>query len=214
MKLDKKVIPIAAIKARMADPQTKIDAINRIDQVNARFKAVQAGAKMNALGAAAIRARGARAKVLILRELVAIPARWVKDLAACGKGCAACCHIGVTIGADEAVVIGKEIGVNPKVPARFIQPEDDEESEAKKYYGQPCPFLVDNTCGIYESRPLACRTLFNMDADALLCTIAPGEKVKVYYLNHMPQTTVIAEAFAGSALLHADIRDFFPKGKQ
>lgn len=209
-KAAKKVIPIAAIKARAADPQTKIDAIERIDILNARLPLKKARALMDSLGGQAIRARSAKAKVKALREMVAVIGDAVSDLAACGKGCSACCHVSVVMGADEAVVIGREIGVAPKVPAQFIKPG---EHDAREYYGTPCPFLVNSECSIYESRPLACRTLFNMDKDALMCTIVPGDPPRVFYLNHMPQTTVIAEAFEDCAHLHADIRDFFPKGK-
>jgi hypothetical protein len=52
-----------------------------------------------------------------------------------------------------------------------------------------------------------------MDADALLCTIVPGDPPKVPYLNHMQFTTVIVRALMDFPNRYADIRDFFPKGK-
>lgn len=185
------------------------DAMKRIKQLNERLPAKVAKEKMEPLGYQACRAKSATAKVKLLREMVAVIGDAVSGIAACGKGCSKCCHISVVMCADEAAVIGKEIGVRPEVPPQFIK---HGEHDAMAHYGEPCPFLANRQCSIYQYRPLACRTLFNMDADALLCTVVPGDPPKVPYLNHWPMTNVIAEAFE-SAHNFAELRDFFPKGK-
>jgi hypothetical protein len=206
----KTVIPIAEIKARQSDPTVYQGAQTRMDRFNERARPHVA--RMEALGAQAVRANNPAAKVRALREMLDPVIAAVSGLAACGKGCSACCNINVTISAEEAEIIGKEIGVKPMTPARFIRLDEKEETMAE-YYGTPCPFLVDHQCSIYESRPLACRTLYNMDTDALLCTVVPGDPPKVPYLNHMQFTTVIMRAFMDSPNRYADLRDFFPKGK-
>jgi hypothetical protein len=204
----KSVIPIAEIKAREADPSVAIGAQARMDQFNAR--AMPHKARMEALGTVAIRARSPAAKVRALREMLDIVAMAAGGLAACGKGCSACCHIAVMVPAEEAAVIAKEIGVKALPPKRFSKHGDD---SADQYYGEPCPFLSNGECSIYESRPLSCRTLYNMDADPLLCIVVPGNPPQVPYLNHWPFTMVIARAFIESMHSYADLREFFPNGK-
>jgi len=206
----KTVIPIAEIKARGSDPATFQGAQSRMDKFNANARPYVA--RMEALGAQAIRAKGAVAKVMALREMLDPVAAAASGVAACRKGCGKCCHIAVQMTADEADVIGKEIGVKPKTPPAFSDPAKRDEAAAR-YYGTPCPFLVNDQCSIYAYRPLSCRTLFNMDRDALLCTVVPGDPPKVPYLNHSQFTMIIARAFMDSAKRYADLRDFFPNGK-
>jgi hypothetical protein len=169
---------------------------------------------MEALGAQAVRANNPAARIRALREMLDPVAVAASGLAACRKGCGACCHIAVTMTAEEAEVIGKEIGVKPATPAQYIDQGGRDETAAR-FYGTPCPFLVNEQCSIYASRPLSCRTLYNMDADALLCTVVPGNAPKVPYLNHMQLTNIIVRAYmaAGTVPRFADLRDFYPNGK-
>jgi hypothetical protein len=207
----KTIIPIAEIKARESDPETFAGAQARVGRFNDAARPHVA--RMEALGAQAVRANNPAAKVRALREMVEPLAAATKGNVACHKGCSSCCHVAVTVMAEEAEVIGKEIGVKPSTPARFIGP-DDRKDTAANYYGTPCPFLVDDKCSIYASRPLACRTLYNMDKDALLCTIVPGDPPRVPYLNHNQFTNVIVRAFMpGTVPRFADLREFFPRGK-
>lgn len=204
-----KVIPIAEIKARQSDPAVFQGAQARMDKFNERARPYMA--RMEALGAQAVRANNPAAKVKALREMLDPVANAAKGVAACGKGCSNCCHIAVTMTADEAELIGKEIGIKPATPATFTKPGSDE--TAARYYGVTCPFLVDDKCSIYASRPLSCRTLYNMDSDALLCTVVPGDPPKVPYMDFRQFNNVIARAFLDSAPRFADLRDFFPTGK-
>lgn len=205
-----RVIPIAEIRDRQADPATFQGATERMARFNERARPHIA--RMEALGAQAIRAKNPAAKVQALREMLEPVAAAASGLAACGKGCGACCHIAVMMPAEEAELIGREIGVKPSMPARFVAPGDQGKS-AMQLYGAPCPFLKADQCSIYASRPLSCRTLFNMDKDALLCTVVPGDPPKVPYLNHSQFTNIIARAFMDAPPRFADLRDFFPNGK-
>jgi hypothetical protein len=205
------VIPIAEIKARQSDPTTFQGAQARVDRFNERLRPY--AARIEALGTQAVRANNPTAKVKALREMLDPVIAAASGVAACGKGCSKCCHINATLSAEEAEVIGKEIGIKPTMPPRFTKLDEGEEM-MDDHYGTPCPFLVNQQCSIYESRPLACRTLFNMDADALLCTVVPGDPPIVPYLDHRQFTAVIVRSFLDFPNRYADLRDFFPKGKR
>lgn len=130
----------------------------------------------------------------------------IAPLSACGKGCSHCCKMAVTITSDEAAALGKEIGVTPKNPG----PDWDRESMVSRYMNTVCPFLKNGVCQIYEHRPSACRTHFNVSAFPVLCDTInyPGHEVPNFDFR------VFWAASAALALAHggypADIRDFFP----
>lgn len=65
----------------------------------------------------------------------------------CKKGCTSCCHYPVSIREVEIKFIEREAGI-----LRTKNVRDTEE-----YHGIPCPFLRNNTCSIYHSRPFVCR---------------------------------------------------------
>ena len=114
---------------------------------------------------------------------------WVDEKNVCKKGCAACCTQNVLITAVEGDLIHRYIrehgkmedfaarlqkkGITTKVllttngfAASCLQ-GDDVEPVA---YGNsdPCPFLEDNCCTIYEVRPFSCRCFISNT------TCAPG----------------------------------------
>jgi Putative zinc- or iron-chelating domain len=147
--------------------------------------------------------------------------------AACRKGCSHCCHTSVLIPAQEAALIGRRIGVKP-AKVTGITGRDD----IKPGYDNPCPFLKNDTCSIYASRPFACRQLYNMDTDALLCELI-GSPSKVPYLNMRDYQTALVMMTSSqresiqrdprtgypmpvtitTAPDIGDIREFFPRGK-
>lgn len=102
----------------------------------------------------------------------------------CKKGCGACCRHFVAVTEVEAYDIAEIVEKMPEprrgeVKERFKQslahfteigwmekfencaePESNETLEVLKSYfkeGIPCPFLVEESCSIYEERPLTCR---------------------------------------------------------
>lgn len=87
----------------------------------------------------------------------------------CKKGCSYCCKIPVLMSRFEADYIVK----NTKYDISINLKEVDKKSA--------CPFLNENndSCEIYEYRPLACRTFFTYD-DSLYC--------KEGNISHMVQT--------------------------
>lgn len=58
----------------------------------------------------------------------------------CRAGCSICCEL-QSVNALESFVISRFL------TAKIIKPADER-----------CPFILDNLCGIYEARPIICRT--------------------------------------------------------
>ena len=169
---------------------------------------------------AAQRARSVAQRVVWLQRAASAWAQPFDGVAACRRGCSHCCHIPVVISATEASLIGTAIGRAPEHPARTIQlsrmrsPEEYRDAESRmlsgRQFGEACPFLaVDHTCSIYAHRPLACRTLLNLDDDELLCRLVPQIEVPVPYADANQLKAFYLAAQPNAEL--ADIRDFFPQ---
>jgi len=133
----------------------------------------------------------------------------VSGLVACKRGCSHCCHCPVSISKQEAALVGHLVGRTPvDAPAR----KDSKHIEWG--YHNPCPFLRDGACSIYESRPLACRTFFNLDVDDLLCQLQPSLDVQMMMpqidLRYLNETLVSIVSRDGQPHF-ADIREWFPR---
>jgi Fe-S-cluster containining protein len=128
-----------------------------------------------------------------------------KDFVACKNGCAACCHMNVTISAIEAKHIETATG---KARAALSESRTHDLAE---FSGKPCPFLKDSSCSIYDVRPYACRQHVSFDTTNYWCQPERSHQ-KV-----LPKVGFngAEEAFfnvAGRAThgIFGDIRDFFP----
>lgn len=143
-----------------------------------------------------------------LRQIFALvdkAAAVVEPLTVCSKGCAACCEIPVDITDLEASYIERNTGRRMKLGVQ---------SALTRHDTTRCPFLGDdNTCSIYQYRPLACRVYYTFDDPALCAELDT---------THMTYGTDSNALFKGSrqwivdlngAAPMADIRDFFGEGK-
>ena len=207
---------VARQAERWNDPETQRRARARLLLANARAErnATRMGTQLKQLA----KAPGIRHKIFWLRELAATFADAVAPHAACSQGCAACCYQPVAVTQQEAEVIAKETGALMQTPAVFSAEAD------LRHVGRACPFLEHSRCTIYQSRPMACRLMFNMDADALLCQMVPGELAHVPYADYSQHKELYVRAHLGrvkndqemqaalKALQMADLRDFFPRG--
>lgn len=129
----------------------------------------------------------------------------------CRKGCGACCRQPVPVSLPEARRIAALVDALPEprrteVRARFAEIERrveeaglmsaflDPESlppeqlapapMAYFHLGMPCPFLVDESCGIYDERPLVCRE-YMVTSPPMYCA-APDERVESLRLPLKP----------------------------
>ncbi|WP_298705392.1 YkgJ family cysteine cluster protein [uncultured Variovorax sp.] len=186
-----------------------------------RFIGLHAAAKP--LLAASVRARTATQRVVWLQRAASAWARPIEEVGACRGGCAHCCHVPVTISSVEADLLGRAAGRVPQPPEHAVQlatlTSEEDVAAAQTLLqaigtGLPCPFLQGNRCSVYEHRPVACRTLVNLDDDDLLCRHADdGPPASVPYADARMFRALALAAQAGSEF--ADIRDFFPtKGNE
>jgi Fe-S-cluster containining protein len=142
-----------------------------------------------------------------LRKAASTLGSAVAPLAACQSGCSACCHIPVIVLDSEAQVIANELGL-----ALNNVPEERRNQPAPTFRGEghACPFLIANRCSIYPIRPLACRTLYNLDIDNMLCQHREESNLVPYFdTTEFVHLAAIALARSGAAF-SAELRDFFP----
>ncbi|WP_306555198.1 YkgJ family cysteine cluster protein [Acidovorax sp.] len=136
---------------------------------------------------------------------------------ACRRGCDACCHLDVLVSQAEAELIGRAIDRKPvAAPAGAVpvgRDLDQPPDVAVRHYGSPCPFLQSGACSIYRDRPLMCRLNASFDSDALLCQIVPGATISVPYVDASIEKAIYHAKVAAGGLV-ADLRDWFPAGKQ
>lgn len=143
----------------------------------------------------------------------------MKAVAACRTGCSHCCQIPVTISLIEAHLLGRASGRMPSAPSRSVRITDQVSMEILAAMEQqlhdgplaPCPFLRSGHCSVYDMRPMACRTLLNLDDDDLLCRHSEGVQAEVPYAGATKLQFFALMAQAGTQ--YADIRDFFPDAR-
>lgn len=141
-------------------------------------------------------------KVYRLADAAAVAAA---PYVACRKACSACCKMNVSITSLEAERLAAVSGRRMQVPHRPVTHDEG------RFAGVPCPFLVDDVCSVYDSRPYACRTHFSFDLDSYWCQ---PERAYVGGMRmvRLGGAKAAYEAIARATKLggFADIRDFFP----
>jgi Fe-S-cluster containining protein len=148
-----------------------------------------------------------------LYDLVEEVATLVRPNAACHRGCFHCCQCAVEVTRTEAQMIGVAIGRKPKkAPERR---EYDSYGNFKGFVwgpSNPCTFLIEGQCSIYENRPLRCRTHYSVDVDNTLCVPSYPLTWDTYLFNMQVFIGAYAVICGGAARYRAaDIRDYFPK---
>jgi Fe-S-cluster containining protein len=93
----------------------------------------------------------------------------IKNMA-CRSGCAHCCHQMVGASPLEIFLIAEAINnrysdqkkeMLERLSQHALRIENQWDEPPR--YDQPCPFLVDNHCGIYAVRPSGCRKAHSLD---------------------------------------------------
>lgn len=147
-------------------------------------------------------------RLIAVREIRDEVAAIASTVAACRAGCSHCCHMAVGITSSDAAKIGEHLGITPEKPRMQLDPSGN----IDKYMNSPCPFLKKKHCTIYEVRPSACRTHYNVSDYPEVCDTLnfPGRDVPS--LDMRPIWTAEGLLSFQDGQTHADIRDFFPEG--
>lgn len=146
-------------------------------------------------------------KATAVKQLTEVGSR-INDLitknAACSRGCSSCCHMAVGISYYEALAISEYTGRG----MHTVNELEDAKTLATKYRGQPCTFLVNGECSIYEVRPIACRTYANVSEYPELCENEIFGDGSTPSINLDDFYTRVARII-GPDVPWGDIRDFF-----
>ena len=129
----------------------------------------------------------------------------IQPFVACARGCSACCKMNVDISSLEAERLSAVSGSQMVQLAAPVRHSED------RFSGVPCPFLISDTCSVYEVRPYACRAHFSFDNSAHWCQperayVADMSLVNFGGAKEAYQTIATRTNLGG----FADIRDFFP----
>jgi len=118
---------------------------------------------------------------------------------ACGPGCATCCTRSVTLTTGEGRLIldnlqelGRELPPLPfdaqplrpplttnALAALYLAGQEPGEEAESPWFFEPCFFLRDGLCTIYEVRPFACRSF----GSTISCTATGMAEVPDWYLT-------------------------------
>lgn len=124
---------------------------------------------------------------------------------ACKDGCAACCHMNVTISAIEAKQIQAVTG------ARSIALDSSRTHDPAEFGGKRCPFLSESKCSIYDSRPFSCRKHVSFDTTSYWCQPERSHKHNLPMIRFDGAEEAFFEVTGRShSGVFGDIRDFFP----
>jgi Fe-S-cluster containining protein len=187
-----------------------------MQRAQAKLASLAVDASAGPLLKASQKAKTVAQRVIWLQRAASAWAKPMEAVTACRTGCSHCCHIPATISLVEAQLLGRASGRVPSAPRRSIRVTDENSMEALAAMERqlqagplaPCPFLRAGRCSVYEVRPMACRTLLNLDDDDLLCRHAEEGPADVPYAD---ATKLKAFAFmAQPGTQYADIREFFP----
>lgn len=124
---------------------------------------------------------------------------FVDTFSVCHKGCSACCKNKVQI---------------TEIEAEYIQNNTDHKITNNSYFNKnwDCPFLIDNSCSIYNVRPFSCRTLHTLD-DPKYCETSEEHQLYGAHLGKgVPMYERMASIIKTISPDIKDIRYFFKKG--
>ncbi|WP_223306876.1 YkgJ family cysteine cluster protein [Acidithiobacillus ferrivorans] len=149
----------------------------------------------------------ARSRLQRIYQVADVLSRVREPFVACRKGCAACCHMNVSITSLEAERLAKASGRRSEALSTTVRHIPEE------FSGTPCPFLDrKGVCSIYQDRPLACRKHASFFTTDIACRPPAMHQIEVPMLRFGG----LDEAFFALSgekwpIVSADIRDFFPK---
>jgi Fe-S-cluster containining protein len=126
---------------------------------------------------------------------------FVNKYTPCKIGCSACCYIPVSISGLEIEYIEQTSGI------KRISGQTMAFSEL-----QVCPFLENNSCGIYKERPFVCRRHITLDKNSRWCQIDVCQMIELPLLRFSEVEKTYEQIVHDSRLAKwIDIREIFRK---
>lgn len=130
----------------------------------------------------------------------------------CKRGCNACCRMQTIINAGEALVIARKnrafvrsrlpiLTEHAKITEQICRTHKTDIEQADAWFALqiPCALLAENgDCGVYEDRPIICRTHMVID-DPAKCAVVPVVKIL-----HLDPTNLKNEALGRTAAAWID----------
>jgi Fe-S-cluster containining protein len=133
--------------------------------------------------------------------------------ASCGKGCSHCCHTQVFIGRDEAQLLAHLIKTgSASADVRHIKRMARGDYTDGEWFRLPddqrrCPFLTkEGECGVYDSRPAACRKYF-VTNDPEQCRVLGG-KATVNVVTEAEEVTSAYYSLTQARPMHKALMPF------
>jgi Fe-S-cluster containining protein len=96
----------------------------------------------------------------------------LESFVVCGPGCSHCCYLPTMIYQHEADAMAVVANRAARRLEFRVMPVALHAAQA--FSGQPCPFLMENCCSIYDHRPLICRLHNSLNDDPQDCLIVNG----------------------------------------
>lgn len=158
-----------------------------------------------------ISATEAMTSLAVLGDIVS---KKVTPFVACKNKCSHCCSQAVAVNTYEANIISEYTGISISDTIKYkTRAVIDIDGTRSKYMGVICPFLDEQgACSIYDVRPEACKTYFNVSNSPDLCMIDKGA-FSVPSLNLHGLVAAYAYATYRADWHLDDIRVFFPSVK-
>lgn len=137
--------------------------------------------------------------------------------ASCAKGCSHCCYLLTTISVADAVLIAERLLRKPDWLTWLPRLADDARASfhadgsaigREDYFDnqQPCSFLSDGLCSVYEQRPVACRTHFVTTEPSRCSSVERNARVsKVDVQDLEMEGARISTQFGGGEFLYGPL---------
>ena len=142
----------------------------------------------------------------------------LKKYSCCKVGCSWCCQMAVGITSIDADNISRSTGIRPReldeLDVRKESLIGTRNEQVNRYMKVPCPFLSEGKCTIYEDRPSACRTHFNVSKFPQVCNLEEFEDRNVPNLDMRELWITEALICYKLKVTMGDIRLYFPHVKE
>jgi len=129
----------------------------------------------------------------------------------CHDGCSHCCYLPTMVYQHEADMMA--VAGQRTAKQLADRPRSEALESTLSFFGEPCPFLVNNRCSIYASRPLICRIHHSFNDTTSACDTRNGKDGEARVMVdpddlELPYTALVMNCKKAEAW--GCIQEFFP----